>query len=112
MEDLHVRADFRQLFRILLQHAHPHAAAHHEQVKQVVVGVEAVNNLKGAVVVGHGVRVRHRGSHTPGTARGNGPAPHDISGPRKIFLFLSLPRPPVPVLSIVPHFGKISKEIF
>ena len=70
VEDLHVCADFRQLFRILLQHAHPHAAAHHEQVKQVVVGVEAVNNLKGAVVVGHGVRVRHRGvAHPQGAAR-------------------------------------------
>ena len=37
------------------QYAHAHAAADHQKIEQIVEGVEIVDDLKGAVVVGHGV---------------------------------------------------------
>ena len=60
VDDLQIGADRRQLLRVGLEHAHAHAAAHHQQVEQVVVGVVVVDDLKGAVVVCHGIGLGHR----------------------------------------------------
>ena len=57
VDDLQICADLRQLLRVRPQHAHAHAAADHQQVEQVVVGVEVVDDLEGAVVIGHRVRL-------------------------------------------------------
>ena len=40
VQDLQIGAHGRQLVRIALQHAHAHAAAHHQQVEQVVISGE------------------------------------------------------------------------
>ena len=65
VQDLQVGAHRRQLVGVGLQHPHPHAGAYHQQVEQVVVGRKAVDHRKGAVVVGHGVFVGHRGAAHP-----------------------------------------------
>ena len=70
VQDLQVRAHGGQLVGIVLQHPHAHAAAHHQQVEQVVIGRKAVDDGECAVVVGHGVLLGHRGAAHPQGAAG------------------------------------------
>ena len=64
VDDLKVGANFGELFGIVLEYAHAHAAADHQKIEQIVEGVEIVDDLKGAVVVGHGIGLGHgRGAH-------------------------------------------------
>ena len=79
VQDLQVGAHRRQLLGVGFQHPHPHAAAHHQQVEQVVVGGKVIDDGEGAVVVGHGVFFRHRGApHPQGAARQKLPQVVDV----------------------------------
>ena len=69
VQDPQVRAHRRKLFGVLLQHAHAHAASHHQQIEQIVIGGKTVDHGKGAVIVRHRVLIRHRrSSHPQGTS--------------------------------------------
>ena len=69
VQDPQVRAHRRKLFGVLLQHAHAHAASHHQQIEQIVIGRKTVDHGKGAVIVRHRVLIRHRrSSHPQGTS--------------------------------------------
>ena len=70
VDDLQIGADRRQLFRVGLEHAHAHAAAHHQQVEQIVVGAVVIDDLEGAVVVRHGIGLGHRRLAHPERAPG------------------------------------------
>ena len=88
VQDLQIGAHGRQLVRVALQHAHAHAAAHHQQVEQVVVGGKGVDDRKGAIVVRHGVHLRHRRAAHPQCASGQ-ELPHVIDVIEQLFRLLA-----------------------
>ena len=65
VQDFQIGAHRGQLVGVRLEHPHPHAAAHHQQVEQVMVGGETVDHRERAVVVGHGVLLGHGGAAHP-----------------------------------------------
>ena len=65
VQDFQVGAHRREFVCIGLQHPYPDAAAHHQQVEQVMIGRKAVDNGEGTVVVGHRVGIGHRCAADP-----------------------------------------------
>ena len=59
IENFYICTDLRKLFGILFQHADSHAAAHHQQIEQVVICMKIVDHLERAVVIRHGIFFRH-----------------------------------------------------
>ena len=88
VDDLKVGADLRQLLCVGLEHPHAHAATHHQQVEQIVVGVVIVDDLEGAVVVRHGIGLRHRRLSHPERAPGQ-ELPQVVDVVVELFRFLA-----------------------